>query len=225
MVRSSIIVLLFMPVVHAACHAQPLSSPRQIATGLAAAPPTAAFAASRGVQTTLGLSRSQRCTCSLSLRASDDEDMHAKKQEVSPKTWRAVRHRRQGRVLGRFLYTRLEKELQEASEFGKNLAENVFDSSVNVVDVSLAKFAKDAAMAADRSLLHGLGGIAPRAAFITGKGQHVAQAAWQAAEQVLMPLKSVIVHLGGLHPAAVAVGSMFASLHSLTSAWLTVFPH
>ena len=224
MVRSSIIVLLFMPVVHAACHAQPLSSaastvcgPRQIATGLAA-PPTAAFAASRGVQTTLGLSRSKRRTCSLSLRASDDED-------AAPKTRRAVRHRRQGRVLGRFLYTRLEKELQEASEFGKNLAENVFDSSVNVIDVSLAKFAQDAAMAADRSLLHGLGGIAPRAAFITGKGQHVAQAAWQAAEQVLMPLKSVIVHLGGLHPAAVAVGSMLASLHSLTSAWLTVFPH
>lgn len=184
----------------------------------------AAFAVSRSVlaRSVLaprGLLLSQHHTCSLSLRTSGDED--APSTTASPKTRGpgAVCHRRQGRVLGRWLYTRLEEELQETSDFGKDLAEKVFDSSVNVVDVSLAKFAKNAAMAADLSFLH--------SPFITGKGHQAAQAAWQAAEQVLIPLKSSIVHLGGVHPVAVAVGSTFAPVNSesFTCAWLAVLYH
>jgi hypothetical protein len=121
-IRLAIIVLVFMPACQAACHDQHMGS--------SAAP--SAFAASRLLQTPLGLSLSQRHTCSL--RASGDEDAPSTMtQATSPKTRRAVRHRRQGRVIGRLLYKRLEEELQEASELGKDVAENLFDSSVNVV--------------------------------------------------------------------------------------------
>jgi len=79
--------------------------------------------------------RGRPATCSLGLRAAAIADIQA---EGSPTQLK--RKRRQGRIIGRFLYAQLQHEL-ESSEIGHDIAENIFDGSINVVDATLSKHA------------------------------------------------------------------------------------
>jgi len=160
---------------------------------------------------------SPRAACSPALRASSDGE------SLRPKTAgpSIARRRRQGRVIGRFLYQKLRQHvdmskeyvLQNSDGWGKELGEHVFDSSINVVDVTLARIVTDA----DRSVLQLLPGALKRAAFVTGNGRHVAQSLWTAAcdfnSVLMLPLKYVVSGLGGVNTFGIGVGSFIASHH------------
>jgi hypothetical protein len=131
------------------------------------------------------------------------------------------RHRRHGRVLGNFIKRQLVEEDGKPTDLGTFLSENAFDKSVNVVDVTLAKFTMQAALIADRSFMQIFPGTVSRSVFMTGNSKHALQAAWSAFSDVytglILPLKDASI--GGLHPLAIAVGSVIASQHQY---WMVV---
>ena len=154
---------------------------------------------------------SPRATCSPALRASSDGE------SLRPKTAgpSIARRRRQGRVIGRFLFRKLQQyvDLSMERDLGRELVENAFDSSINVVDVTLARIVTDA----DRSVLQLLPGALKRAVFVTGNGRHAAQSLWTAAcdfnSVLLLPMKHFVSGLGGVNTFGFGVGSFIASHH------------
>jgi hypothetical protein len=126
-------------------------------------------------------------------------------------------------VLGDFIKRQLVEADGKPTDLGSFLSENAFDNSVNVVDVTLAKFTTQAALLADRSFMQIFPGSLNRSVFMTGNSKHASQAAWAAFSDVytglLLPLKHAF--LGGLHPLAIAVGSIIASQHA-TQDWMAV---
>jgi len=152
---------------------------------------------------------SPRATCSPALRASSDGE------SLRPKTAgpSIARRRRQGRVIGRFLFRKLQQyvDLSMERDLGRELVENAFDSSINVVDVTLARIVTDA----DRSVLQLLPGALKRAVFVTGNGRHAAQSLWTAAcdfnSVLLLPMKHLVSGLVGVNTFGFGVGSFIAS--------------
>ena len=170
------------------------------------------------------------------LRASSyDYDMispvdreNARASPSTPPLW--VRRRRQGRILSRFVYERLKNA---SSEHSQDIAENMFESSVNVLDGPVYKLAKEACKAAtgvDRSALQFFSGGAHRSSFITGNSKHMAQAMWATAldlhNGLVVPLKSLLLHLGDLgvipNPVPILTFSFFTLLHAVSSAWFYI---
>jgi hypothetical protein len=167
------------------------------------------------------------------LRASSyDYDMiapvdreNARASPSTPPLW--VRRRRQGRILSRFVYERLR---DASSEHSQDIAENMFESSVNVLDGPVYKLAKEACKAAtgvDRSALQF---FSHRSSFITGNSKHMAQAMWATAldlhNGLLVPLKNLLLHLGDLgvipNPVPILTFSFFAFLHAVSSIWFYI---
>jgi len=146
-----------------------------------------------------------------------------KKAEPSVQIKSSRRHGRRRRVLGDFIKRQLVEADGKPTDLGSFLSENAFDNSVNVVDVTLAKFTTQAALLADRSFMQIFPGSLNRSVFMTGNSKHASQAAWAAFSDVytglLLPLKHAF--LGGLHPLAIAVGSIIASQHA-TQDWMAV---
>ena len=124
-------------------------------------------------------------------------------------------------MLGNFIKRQLVEEDGKPTDLGTFLSENAFDKSVNVVDVTLAKFTMQAALIADRSFMQIFPGTVSRSVFMTGNSKHALQAAWSAFSDVytglILPLKDASI--GGLHPLAIAVGSVIASQHQY---WMVV---
>jgi hypothetical protein len=146
----------------------------------------------------------------------------------TPASW--ARGRRQGRILSSFVYKRLR---QASSEHIQDIAENMFESSVDVIDGPVYKLAKEAckaAIAVDRSALQVFSSSGHRSSFITGNSKHMAQAMWATAldlhNALLAPLKSLLLHLGNIgavpNPVPILTFTFFAFLHAVSSTWFYI---
>ena len=119
---------------------------------------------------------------------------------------------------------------QASSEHIQDIAENMFESSVDVLDGPVYKLAKEAckaAIAVDRSALQV---FSHRSSFITGNSKHLATAMWATAldlqNALLAPLKSLLLHLGNIgvipNPVPILTCSFFAFLHAVSSTWFYI---